>query len=308
MRKFLLKTVMYILLITGGYELLFRAGYLPIVTDSTYFDHKMAWIQRHPFKGADFAVVGSSVPLYGVESSQMVSHLPMSYYNFSSWNVKVTECRMIVESVVREYRPKYVLIGSSLGDFCRRTDSTYRNYTEATPFVRRQLPEVFYAVDYHSIHQIVYRHFKVNHVNFDPWGMGYWAFDKAALVGLPADNVGEATIANLPYDPEYISMHYRALDTMSRWLRDQRVQMIFVQFPILAKSMADSADRARVERHIRTCDSIISRNGGIFLNYCDSLKGPDTLFAGSIHLRPPGAKVFTGKLVRDLEKIIGKNE
>src|ERR1700760_847864 len=103
MKKFLLKTCLYALLILGVFEGLYRAGFLPVVTDSSYFDHKMAWLQAHPLKKAELVVVGSSVPLYGVDSRQMVE-LPLSYFNFCSWNVKITECWIIVRSLVADYR------------------------------------------------------------------------------------------------------------------------------------------------------------------------------------------------------------
>src|ERR1700722_19332658 len=118
MKRFLLTTSLYVILVLGGFELLFRAGFQPVVTDSVYFDQKMSWIQRHPLKRPELILVGSSVPLYGVESAQIVEHLPLSYFNFCSWRVRIADCWMIVRSLVRDYQPKYVVVGSGIGDFC----------------------------------------------------------------------------------------------------------------------------------------------------------------------------------------------
>jgi hypothetical protein len=120
------------------------------------------------------------------------------------------------------------------------------------------------------------------------------------LAGVPQDPMA------LPFDPQYQQVHYRALDSLSGWLRDQRVQLIYVQFPIPAKSMIVDTVRAKVMRHIQTCKAIVEKNGGVFLNYLDALPQRDSLFVGALHLAPPGADLFTGMLVSRLKKIIGK--
>jgi hypothetical protein len=303
MRQFLWKTAFFVVLIAGGFELLYRAGYLPVITDSMYFDNKMAWVQRHPLGKVDLAVVGASVPLYGIDSKRLADNLDLSYFNFSSWNVKMTECRFIVQPIVLDYRPKYVLVGSNLGDFCGLTDTTYLRYTRAARWMRRDMPELFYLLDFHSVHQIAYRKEKVENIDFDRWGGGNWPFDRRVLKGKIPDGPGSG-LEPLPDDPQNQAMHYAALDSMSRWLREEGVRMIFLQFPIMAANLADSGVRARVDRHIGVCRSIVEGRGGVFLNYCDSFRCRDTLFAGPIHLRPSGAVVISGMLVRDLKTIM----
>ena len=141
MRKFILKATFYVILILGGFELLYRLGVWPCITDSSTYDHKMLWLQQHPSKKAELMAVGSSVPMYGLSSSSIVGELPLSYYNFSSWNLRITDCWITIKPMVREYRPKYVLLGTNLGDFVAGTDSTYFDYIDAASFIRRDLPE-----------------------------------------------------------------------------------------------------------------------------------------------------------------------
>lgn len=306
MRKFLEKTALYLILVAGGFELLYRAGFPPVVTDSTYFDYKMAWVRQHPLQQVKLILVGSSVPLYGVQSGPVVQQLPLSYFNFCSWRMRISECRSIVETLVRDYRPKYVVLGSNLGDFCGQTDDTYLNYTRMPSAIRQRFPELWYFMDFHSVHQIVYRRMKSRAVRIDQWGGGDWLFDRSLANG-PLADLGEVP-DKLPFDPENQGTHYRALDSMGRWLRDRQVRLIFVQFPVSDEGVPSVSVRRLVEQHIRTCQSIVRENGGIFLNYCDSLKGRDSLFAGPIHLKPPGAQALTGMLVRDLGKIIGGSQ
>jgi hypothetical protein len=306
MKRFLGKTVFYVIIIVGGFELLYRAGFLPVVTDSTYFDHKMAWVRQHPLKQPKLILVGSSVALYGVQSGPIVQQLPLSYFNFCSWRMRISECGMVVPTLVREYRPTYLVLGSNLGDFCGETDYTYLDYTRMPRVLRQQFPELWYFLDFHSVHQIVYRKMKSRTVRFDQWGGGDWLFDRSPANG-PLADPGDIP-DRIPFDPQNQGIHYRALDSIGRWLRDQQVKLIFVQFPVSDAGASDDSVRALVEQHIRTCQSIIRESGGIFLNYCDSLRGRDSLFAGPIHLKPPGAQVLTRMLVRDLGKIMGGSQ
>lgn len=303
MKKFLLKTALYVILILAGFEGLYRMGFLPVVTDSTLFDRKMSWLQQHPMIQPKFVVVGSSTALYGIRSAQMVRNLPLTYYNVSAPLLNVASSWMIVRSVVRDYHPEYVMVGSNVGDFCRQTDSTYLYYTEASPFVKWDLPELFYFLDYHSIHQILYRKWKVTWLHSDTWGGGIKTYDRALIKKRLADDPG-AYQGQLTFDAQYQHIHYRALDSMCRWLREQHVKLIFVQCPIRPGNLVDTTVREQVRRHFQICDSIVGANGGIFINHYNAVGSGDSLFFDAVHLWPQGGDIFTDSLVRDLEKII----
>jgi hypothetical protein len=303
MRKFLLKTFLYGILVVAGFEGLYRAGFSPVVTDSTLFDRKMSWLHRHPEVQPKFVVVGSSTALYGIRSAQMVRSLPLSYYNISSPLLNVASSMMVVRSMVREYQPKYILLGSNVGDFCRKEDSTYRYYADASPVVRRYVPELFYLLDYHSIHQIVYRKLKVNWLHFDPWGEGVKTYDQELMRRRLADDP-DAFAGQVSFDTRFQDIHYAALDSIGRWLRSQNIKLIFVQCPIRASDLADDTIRTKVLRHFQRCDSIVEANGGIFFNHYQAVRDNDTLFFDAVHLWPPGGDIFTDSLVMDLKKII----
>jgi hypothetical protein len=302
-RKFLLKTSLYGLLVLAGFEGLYRAGFFPVMTDSTLFDRKMSWLHQHPAVQPKFVVVGSSTALYGVRSAQMVRNLPLAYYNMSSPLLNVASSMMVVRAVVGEYQPKYILLGSNVGDFCRKEDSTYRYYADAHPFVRRYVPELFYLLDYHSIHQIVYRKLKVTWLNFDPWGQGVKKYDPEMIRRRLADDP-DAFAGQVTFDTRFQDIHYEALDSMGRWLRSQNIKMIFVQCPIRASNLADDAIRAKVQRHFQRCDSIVESNGGVFINLYDAVRDNDSLFFDAVHLWPPGGDIFTDSLVVGLRKKI----
>ena len=303
MKRFLWKTALYGILVLAGFEGLYRAGFLPVVTDSTLFDRKMSWLHRHPDVRPKFVVVGASTALYGIRSAQMVRSLPLSYYNISSPLLNVASSLTVVKSMVEEYHPKYVLLGSNVGDFCRNEDSTYHFYSDVNPNIRRYIPEAFYFMDYHSIHQIVYRKLKVTWLDFDPWGQGVKKYDPEMIRRRLADDP-DAFAGVVSFDTRFQRIHYAALDSMARWLRRQNITLIFVQCPIRASDLADEAIRGKVLGHFQLCDSIVEANGGIFLNHYRAVRDSDTLFFDAVHLWPPGGDIFTDSLVTDLKKII----
>jgi hypothetical protein len=303
MRKFLLKTAIYGILVLALFEGLYRMGFLPVVTDNTLFDWKMAWLQQRPKIQPKFIVVGSSAALYGIRTAPMVKNLPLSYYNISAPLLNLTSCWIIVKSMVRDYQPKYIMVGSNVGDFCRSTDSTYLDYADASPFVKRYLPELFYFLDFHSIHQIAYRKLKVNWLHFDPWGGGLKFYDETMIKKRVATDPG-AFLGTLSFDTRFQQIHYQALDSMARWLQSQGVQLIFVQDPIRARDLASDSVRTKVERHFRLCDSIVGAHGGIFINHYNSVMDDDSLFYDAVHVWPRGGDIFTDSLVRDLKQII----
>lgn len=306
MRKFLLKAALYGTLILAGYEALYQAGFLPIVTDSTLFDRKMAWLQQHPKVQPKLIVVGSSTALYGIRSPQMVEGTPMDYYNISSPLLNIASTWMIIRPIVRDFHPTYIVVASNVGDFCRKADSTYYNYEVAGDFVKWRVPELFYFLDFHSIHQIAYRKLEVTWLHFDQWGGGIKNYDMVMMRNRLKDNP-DAFLGLVSFDTQFQNIHYQALDSMARWLHGQNVQLIFVQCPIRARDLAEPGTLAKVRQHFKTVDSIVGMNGGIFINDYKMVRDNDTLFFDAVHLWPPGGDIFTDSVVSDLKKIVEKN-
>ena len=76
-------------------------------------------------KNPAILAIGSSITLYGVHSGPIVAKLGSSYYNFGAWNLQIGDMRMILETLLKDYRPNYVVICSSIGDFYKACDTTY---------------------------------------------------------------------------------------------------------------------------------------------------------------------------------------
>jgi hypothetical protein len=304
MTRFLSKTVFFVLPVFIGFEVLFRLGFFPIATNSGYFDNKMLLLQKHPLKSVRLLAIGSSITAYSLDSRVIVQHIDLPYYNFGSWNMQIGDMRIVLKALVEDYRPEYVLILSSFGDFNSGVNPTYANYTETPHFIRTHFPEYFYFSDYHSIHQLFLRRYKASHLGIDAWGR---AREFSYVPGM--DSVQDSG-RSVDWDT-YIFNHgadrqlqYRELDSLGADLQSEAVRLVFAQAPMRPSFMSVDPMKQVRERHFETCRSIVERHGGVYFNYYDTAVFREEMFFDRMHLTDEGAEMLTKKLVEDLKGVI----
>jgi hypothetical protein len=294
--RFLLKTLLFALPVLIFFEVLFRLGFSPIITNSTLFDQKMLAFQKHR-KKVLLMSVGSSVGLYELNSKIIVQNFNIPYYNFSSWGLQITDSRVLLESFVKKYRPKYVLFCSSSGDFVAPQNDTYLNYVNASDLIKDDLPELFYFKNYNSIHQVIRRKFNTYPLVLDDWG-------GASLTVKQNNSNGKNEDPNDVFPTRYTAENYKALHSIGAFLKEQKVAFIFIQAPLNSSYLNTDDSKRLLSAHFDECKSIVERNGGVYLNYNDPAIFTSDLFIDQYHLRDTGSMIFTRKLVSDLGKIL----
>ncbi|HVS97326.1 MAG TPA: hypothetical protein VHE54_12615 [Puia sp.] len=302
MPRFLFKTFLFVLPVFAGFGILSRLGFAPIMTSSAFFDHKMQWLQQHPPKEVRLMAVGSSMSVYALNSQMIVHRLRLPYYNFASWSMQIGDTRVVAMDLVRAYHPDYLVLCSSPAEFTADDNPMYRNYTGTWRFIRQHFPWYFYFNDYHSIHQLFLRKYRSSHLGMDEWGRGTALFE---LQGKPSSGAGsQRPDANAWFD-ERISRfehEYRQLDSLSGWLLEHHVRLVFVQAPV--EAFVGQNGRRWLQAHFDSCRSIVGRHGGVYLNYYDTTLFKNNLFADPVHLTAAGSDTLTKQLVTDLERII----
>src|ERR1700761_9368043 len=93
MKSFVYKILLFIVPVLAFFEILFRLGCYPIITNSTLFDLKMMAAQKHHLKNVKLMSIGASVALYQLNSKLIVQNLTPSYYNFASWGLQISDTR-----------------------------------------------------------------------------------------------------------------------------------------------------------------------------------------------------------------------
>lgn len=295
--KFLFKTLLFALPVLLVFEVLFRLGYFPIITNSTIFDLKMIRLQKQHIERVKVMSIGSSVGLYEFNSDIILQNLHTSYYNFASWGLQIGDIRTLVKSFAKDYRPRYVIIGSSIGDFIAPLNETYLNYVNTGTYIRKNFPEVFYFKNYNSIHQIIRRKHTAFPVQLDSWG--------GALLTVKAKDINrEKWNEHNIFPTKHTAYQYHELDSLGIWLQAQHIKLIFVQVPIKASYANTPVSKQILQHHFDQCQAIIEKHAGVYLNYHNPAVFTDSLFFDQYHLQAAGGRVFTRQLVVDIKKII----
>jgi hypothetical protein len=295
--KFLFKTLLFALPVLLVFEVLFRLGYFPVITNSTLFDLKMIRLQKQHIKRVKVMSIGSSVSLYELNSDIILQNLHMSYYNFATWSLQISDMRVLLKSFVKDYQPRYVIIGSSIGDFISPSNETYLNYINTDAHIRKNFPEVFYFKNYTSIHQIIRRKHTAFPVQLDSWG--------GALLTIKAKDINqEKWNEHNIFPTKYTTNQYHELDSLGIWLQEQHIKLIFVQVPIKASYANTPASKQILQHHFDQCRAIIEKHEGVYLSYYNPAVFTDSLFFDQYHLQAAGGVVLTRHLVSDLKKII----
>lgn len=288
-----------------GYEVLFRLGFYPIITNSMLFDHKALWLQKHPIKEVKLMAAGSSITLSAIDSKTITESIHLPYYNFGSFNMQMGDTRLYLGFLVKEYHPAYVIICSSLADFANTNNPTYINYTTASTWEREKIPELFYFTRFHSLHQLYIRRIWDSHVKIDQWGGGGGTMEFDDAMDAKVHPVSQRHWDSIVISgfPNY-GLQYSELDSLGAFLKAKGIKLIFAQAPVKASLLAEDSIRPRVDPHFAKCRTLVEKYGGVYFNYCDTTQFTDHLFVDPMHLSREGAELMTKRLVADLRQVI----
>jgi len=293
--KFLLKVLLFVIVIAAFFEILFLCGCYPVVTNSTFFDQKMFSVQKQHIKHVELMAIGSSVALYELNSPIMVHNFNIPYYNFASWNLQITDTRVLLTDFVKRYHPRYVILCSSINDFISPANSTYLNYVNAPDFIKYHLPEAFYLKNYTSAYQVVRRKLNSYPLAVDQWGGAFLTAKQINKAKWDEHNI---------FPTRYTGENYEALDSLGSFLKAQNIKLIFIQVPLKKSYAGTPQSSAVLSAHFARCKSIVEQQGGIYLNYHNTNVFTDSLFTDQYHLQLNGAVMLTNQIVKDLKGII----
>jgi hypothetical protein len=306
MTKFLLKIAFFTLPVIIGFGILFRLGFSPVVTDSMYLDHKLFWIPRHPIPEPRIMAIGSSMTLYSIDSHIFTDSIHASYFNFASWHTQIGDTKVILQFLLDQYHPSYIIFCTTPSDFAGIDNPTIPNLTRPGWLLLHRCPQLFFFTTFPSLHQIAVRNSRnrTEYVDFDPWGggVGYMVPPKANH-----DNAVDPTYGRNAYtlfsSPNF-PRQYKALDSICTLLQVRGITLIFAQAPIKPSFLDTDSLQRLAAHHFDRCEKMVRKHGGIYLNYTDTTLFRDSLFRDPIHLETKGAMLFTKKLVADLKGII----
>lgn len=306
---FFCKVAAIIIPILAFFIFLYYSGYTPLITSSISFDAKLKYIKEKKIKQADLIAIGSSMTLNNLSSETIKDSLPSSYFNFASWGLQMKDINQLVVNYIPKYKPKSIIVVSSITDF--RNDelsTTIQNYLNTNQYIRDNFEGYFYIKNFNSIASIRSREKErrrsssiiandYSSLNFDDCG--------GVLLNISKQNISlKRWNDHSPFPTKYTPDHYRALVALSAYLKREHIKFIFVQAPIKQQYVNTLASRQAVYNHVAKCKNIIEKDGGIYLNFNGVAPFmSDSLFVDQFHLSSVGATIFTRQLTHSLRTI-----
>ncbi|TWJ03601.1 hypothetical protein JN11_01148 [Mucilaginibacter frigoritolerans] len=286
--------------------LLMHFGYTPLFTNSISFDAKIKFVNNKKPKQIDLAAIGSSITLNNLSSKVIKDSLNTSFFNFSSWGLQMNDIKEVIAKDIVNYKPKYILISSSIPDFILPGNlPALENYYNTNKFFKETFTPYFYIKNFNSIADIYTRkkatdklervNDQYDSLNFDDYG--------GALLYIPEKNISASRWnAKDPFPTNYTNSQYKNLTALCVFLKEHNIKLIFVQSPI-KKSYVYSAEAQQIiDDHFNTCKNIVEKYNNIYLNfYNPQLFSDDHLFVDQFHLSAAGAEIFTKQITHNLK-------
>lgn len=289
------------------FELLMRVGYTPLLTNSISFDAKIECIKKNKIDQINLMAIGSSITLNNLSSEVIKKNFNTSYFNFSCWGLQINDIKQVLINYVPKYRPKYVLICSSIPDFTTLGNAeSIENFFGTNDYFKSHFEEFFYIRNYNSILDIIkrkneYDKYKISNddytsLNFDKNG--------GVLLNIPSKNIEtERWNEQVRFPTNYTNVQYKELECLCKFLKERGITLIFVQSPIKKSYAHTIKTKQLINAHFKTCKLLIKKCGGIYFNYYDTdFLLDDKLFVDQFHLSAIGATLFTERVADSLKQ------
>jgi hypothetical protein len=302
LKQFLLKILFFTVPIFLLFEIFFRVGLYPLLTDSEIFDWRIIYMQKRHVNDIKIMAMGSSCTLYSLEDSVIASNFNLPYYNMATWGVQMSQNEALSKDWVKKYKPKYIILCSVTNDFMAATsDANMMKYANTPNFIKSNFMEFFYFNNYNSISSLLRRRF-FPFMAFKLTIPNRWGGDL-----IPYFNQRRLSNAWEPNDMipnQYTEGNYRALNGLATYLKKEKVKLIFIQAPMSNSRAGNSIYQQMLDKHFTRCMKIVEATNGTYLNYYNPKIYADSLFYDKDHMYAAGAHIFTNQLVKDLKKII----
>lgn len=290
------------------YTVLMYKGYKPLLTNSISFDEKIRFIQNKKITQTNLLAIGSSMTLNNLSSRVIMDSIKSSYFNFACWGLQIGDTKKLLINYLPKYKPKCVVICSSVLDFADSKNITIDRYSNTWSFFKDHQAQLFYMRNYNSIQNIKARKDKSDTLKLISSDYNSLKFDEGGgvLLNIPKNKISQRRWnLKVVFPTKATNYQYHELVLICMLLHQQHISLVFIQPPI-KRSYTNSLRSLRIiNAHFLKCKTIVEKYGGAYLSmYGDKEFSDDKMFVDQFHLSETGATLFTQKIVRDLKKVI----
>ena len=277
----------------------------PVLTGRVSFDEKARFIYLHPFDKLDILATGSSMAMYNLSSEVVFENINPNarYFNFGSWGMKIEDSALFLDHLSNKFEPDVVIIVTSPFDFysnenpLRLDMADYDRYISGTGATG---PLYFY-LRYHDP-SLLWRARTLREQRTQTDIYLSLKFDRGGGVSIdpPRESISPELWNAKFYARSLNNSNYDALEKRVADLSSKGILTIVVQSPMRAHFL--TGDDIGVIEHWQRLDTIVSQNGGHFINMHSELKLGDEHFVDWGHLNSKGSKIFSRELFNVLEQ------
>ncbi|MEM6804754.1 MAG: hypothetical protein AAF696_25375 [Bacteroidota bacterium] len=273
----------------------------PLLTDSISFDLKAQILSEMDNQAIDVMAVGSSISLNNIGSQAMNTYLgqDISYFNASSWGLKMRDVRIMLPGLFEKFTPKVLLLASGPMDFeepqihmCSELEFDWYIHEENHGFFYLNNTDLFSIIQREKRSQKLTLEANLSqreHLLFDQWGginllttkenFHYKRFNKS-LIKTTVDS------------------QFEELEKIAEYVGEKGARLVFIASPMKKSPNCDSpACKAFIAEHNARIKDIVESKNQLFVDMHGPHQYPDSLFCDESHLVYEGPDMLAKELV-----------
>jgi len=268
----------------------------PMITNSYSLNEKL---YRLPYGTIDIIAIGSSITLNNLYSKSIINEFPSSsYYNLSSWGLRIKEVNKLMRLYVELYHPKHVIIASNEIDFMKKGGtkldlslikryliSKHRKNYILTNFDLKYLINRSLDNRYNLTHSDVYDSLK-----YDEYG--------GVVLQKKDFKIKQHRWARKIDFTEIDEINYVALAELCSFLKEKKIKLIFIQFP-LRDELIDGNYLDLLQDHMIKVKKIVLESGHFYVD-TTVYNWPSKYFVDNIHLNNIGGRRLTNIFLNEV--------
>jgi len=274
----------------------------PMLTGYVSLDEKLRFIRENKINDVELVGIGSSHALNNL-STEVIKQIPVvgeKYFNFSYWGLNVYDLSVYWDFLSQLFHPKIMIICLNPYEFVHGRRLNF-NEKDLREYIKGKNPFPYY-LKYRGLY-FLKRIKSVGRKRRSNRTLGSLSFDEAGGVYLDVPPRKDKRGAwNEVFKWKFHIKNYDVFDDMLEQLNKENIQVVYVVSPMKKRFIADDETYRYFGQHWDQVKSILDKHGMHFLNLHKILSLEDHFFADNTHLNRTGARLFTEKLVEQMEK------
>lgn len=265
------------------------------LTDSYSLNDKLQFIKN---KKADIVCIGSSIGLNNISSREVLKK-HNSFLNLSSWGLSIIDIFELLKTYSNIYKPNTLIMCSNMIDFTQQKKKYNSNevleYLTCNKINRLYIKKFrlkYYLQNFIYAQRVKSANNFYESLQYDNWGSVN--LDTADFI-IDTGRWQTSNVQTIAYN----NINYSYLDSISRYCKNNKIELIFLQSPI-RQGLLKEVNVKIIERHIQKIEDILFFNNQTLINSNKQI-WEDNLFLDGTHLNANGAKIFTKFCLRNFQ-------